>query len=318
MLVPTALLLLAALGPPAGDAASSPTETAPPEAAVPASAEQPRPLRPVLGDQRAPVAFEFSNGVILFKAKVGDREVDAMLDTGATGSLVDIEFARTASLSIMGKPGKVNTSRGDMPVWPVTGVTVLIPGQFEVDFPVLGGVDMAPARLATKRKVSFVLGADFARNFALIVDPSKNVFFFMPSGRFKSPESVKISLLSGKPHFEVHVGGEKAPVLIDTGFNGQLTLAPEAWTRMIPAGTPTGTAISADATGKPHATEAVVLRLVQLGTLHLDNVETARSSSATPGVGKIGMGILKRFRFALDIKAGSFWLAPLPAPRPNN
>ena len=318
------LLMLAALGSPlvmafAPEAGAAIEPEAAPESVPSADIEQkPRGFRPVPREQRAHVAFDSPNGMIFFKVKVNGREVDAMLDTGASRSYLDIGFARSEGLHIDDKQSKVRTAKGELPLWPVSGVTVLIPGQFEVDFPSLGGIDMAAVAPTTGRNLKFVLGMDFLRNLALIVDPGKSRFSFAPTGQFKPSDSVRIDLLEGKPRFEVQVGNEKAVVLIDTGSNGHLKLPPEIWTRVIPADTPTGTAISAGAEGKPHAQETVVLRDVQFGILHLNDVRTAKTASSTPGIGAVGMGILGKFRFALDIRAGAFWLAPLPPPSPAN
>src|SRR5690606_36585416 len=97
-------------------------------------------VRSVPKEQRAPLIYEVSDNRIFFRANVAGEDVWAMLDTGASQTLIDIEFARAAGLSIGSEEKAVRTSRVDLPTWRVFDVPILIPGQFEADHPRLAAV----------------------------------------------------------------------------------------------------------------------------------------------------------------------------------
>jgi predicted aspartyl protease len=263
-------------------------------------------------EQRAPVVYESPTGAILFRAKIADREVWAMLDTGASYSLMDIELARAAGLTIGSEEKPIKTSRGEMMMRRVSDVSILIPGQFEARYSPLAAVDMSAVSAVIGRKIEFVLGPDFLSAMVLAVDPSKRTFQLAPSGAFKAPPGSKtITLQNGK--IEVTIGNEKALVKIDTGYNGQLNLTPTAWERIVPKDAATGTAIHTGAEGRSYAKKAVLLPEIEIGSIRMTDVLVSEWPDR-PEDGVLGTGLLGKFRFALDIKMGMLWLGSAPPP----
>lgn len=66
-------------------------------------------------DGRAPLAYALVEGNIVFKATLADREIWAILDTGAERSIVDVGFAGQARLTVGPPEGTIRTSTGPVP-----------------------------------------------------------------------------------------------------------------------------------------------------------------------------------------------------------
>lgn len=311
------LLLITMLGLQSAAATTDSPATAP-QSPVPEKSSDPQidrkgvTVRSVPLAQRAPVVYESQTGRILFRANILGRDVWAMLDTGASHSLMHIELARAAGLDLAPQEKPAKTTRGELAVWRVSDVAILIPGQFEVRHPWLAVADLSALSNTGDRKIEFMLGRDFLRSSVLLVDPAKRTLQFAPSGAFKAPATaVKISLQNGEPQVEVRIGNEKVLVNIDTGFNGQLSLAPAAWARVLPKDVPTGSAMSMGAEGRTYATKSAVLPEIAIGSLSVTDV-VVDESPALLGDGLLGMGILGKFRLALDIKMGVLWVGSSP------
>jgi predicted aspartyl protease len=272
-------------------------------------------------EQRAPVVFETVNGLILFKASVAGREVWANLDTAATSTMIDIELARSAGFALDPAKKTIRTPRGEVPMQRLTSeVSILIPGQIETHHPGLATVDMAAVSKLTGHKIELVMGADFLKAVALLIDPSRKSLQFAPSGVFRPPPgAMEIDVHGEKPpRIEVTIGKEKAIVTLDTGYTGNLALTSEAWARIVPKGASTGTSISSGADGRPHASQSTVLPEIQIGPLILKDVLVGESPTASENEGLMGMGILGKFRLVLDLKRGKLWLGASPPPASSN
>jgi predicted aspartyl protease len=305
------LLLCAVLG--LQSAAIVPATAA--QTSVPQSDEPKFALRAVPKEQRAPVVYESAAGAIAFKANIAGREVWAMLDTGATNSIMDIELARMANLAVGPQEKPVRTPRGELMMQRVSDVPILIPGQFETLYPGLAAVELGAVSKLAGRKIEFILGRDFLRSLVLLVDPGKRTFQLAPSGSFKAPPAAAMSLHHPTtPQIEVVIGSEKLVVSMDTGFNGQLNLTPAAWERIVPKGAATGTRFTTGADGKTHVKKTVLLPEIAIGSLRMTDVEVGESPVSGEGDGLVGMGLLGKFRFALDIKMGKLWVSALPPP----
>lgn len=116
------------------------------------------------------------------------------------------------------------------------------------------------------------------------------------------------------PQIEVTVGNEKVVVSMDTGFNGHLDLTPAAWQRIVPKDAATGTRFTTGADGKTYVKKTALLPEIAIGSLRMTDVEVGESPLLGEGDGLLGMGILGKFRFALDIKMGKLWVSSIPLP----
>jgi hypothetical protein len=167
-------------------------------------------------------------------------------------------------------------------------VRIRIPGQYESRYSSLPTRDLGAVSSAADRKVEFVVGQDFLKPLVLVVDPLRRVFHFVPSGSFKTPVNTRQLPLSSvsPPQIVVKLDRKEAIVALDTGFSGQLSLSTDASAKLAPTGT---------------------VREIEFGNFEARNIRI-ESVAAQTGDGRLGMGLLSKVRFALDITAGSLWV----------
>jgi predicted aspartyl protease len=268
-------------------------------------------IHPVPSDRRAPVFFQNLDNHLFLEVEVAGRKVEAILDTGAEVSFLDLGFARTAGLELRPHVSVRIAEGRQMQAWRVSGVAVAIAGQFELDYRHLTTLDMAAISRASGRKVAFVLGRDVLRNVALVMDPLMGQLEFHPSGTFHPTDAVRIDLLEHNPVVELEINAQKARVLIDTGFSHTVVLPDEIWPRVFPIGTRTGTVVSLGPDGGELEVETAIADEIRLGSLRIPQVRVGRGSSSDARTGLLGMEILGQFQLALDLKAGWLWLTPL-------
>lgn len=278
--------------------------------AVAAQVRQGAALRAVPEAQRAPVVYQSRHGYLLFRASVAGRDVWAMVDSGTTSSAIDLGLAREAGVRMgaAGRPQK--TPDGQLASRSAHDVAVRIPGQLEGRIARLNALDLSGMTRLLGQRVGLLLGQEFLRGMALRVDPEARTFWLAPTGSFGGGEGFHVlDLRNGRPQVEIGVGSERLLVTIDTGYNGQLDLTPATWRRII-AGGASRPAISADATGAFARTKAAVLPEVRMGAIRFADVRVReRDALAYWGDGSIGMGLLGRGPFTLDLGRGKLWVA---------
>lgn len=275
-----------------------------------AVAAQGAPLRAVPEAQRAPVSYQSRHGYLLFRASVAGRDVWAMVDSGTTGSAIDLGLAREAGVRL-GRPGRPQkTPGGQLASRPAHDVAVRVPGQVEGRIARLNALDLSGMTRLLGQRIGLILGQEFLRGMALRVDPAARTFGLAPTGSFGGGEDYHaLELRNGRPQVEIDVGRERLLVTIDTGYNGQLDLTPATWRRVVTGGG-VRPAVSADATGSFARTRAAVLPEVRLGSIRFADVAVReRDALAYWGDGSIGMGLLGRGPFTLDLGRGKLWVA---------
>lgn len=261
---------------------------------------------------RAPVAYQSVKGRLVFRARIGEREVWALLDNGADRTLIDMETARDAGFKLGGGNTPVFAAGGGSLAsqW-VSDVPVSIAGQFEARMPMLA-LDMRAASKILGYHIELVLGADALAHMALKIDPFARTFHLTQTGRMEGVTTADAIPMRGKRAlFEVRIGGKPATVAIDLGSNGALSLSQGAWTRMGATGKHLGTGTATGATGKTYDVEVMQVPAVMFGRHTLRQVDVA-IEEPRPGVGDgiVGMEILGRFIIVMDLGAGKLWLIP--------
>ena len=186
--------------------------------------------------QRAPVDYQTVKGRVIFRAKLGEREVWALLDNGADRTLIDLQTARAGGYRLDGKTTPVyGAGGGSLASQWVSDVPVSIAGQFEARMPMLG-LDMREASKILGYPIELVLGADALMHMALMIDPFSRTFHLTRSGEMDGITAGEAIALKGKRALvEIRIAGKSAMVGIDFGSNGGLALSRGAWTRAIGA-----------------------------------------------------------------------------------
>jgi hypothetical protein len=261
------------------------------------------------------VPFELTPGnQIRFQALVDGKPASAILDTGVTTSAVSRSFAQAAKL-VVHAGGDALTVGGTVNV-----------GWAEAASLAFGPLTRGPTRFAVAdftaaatggAPVDLLIGADLTAPFALDLDFDNRRFRLLRSGRLPfAGASSQLRVGTDWPFYltEVSIGEVRIDrIVVDTGDGTAFTLGHDIAARLsgLARGTSTldyaiGGAIVADLTVLPEIRSgAVTVRDVELRT------EGAGGFSARTGMsGRIGLGLLQRYRVLLDPGAGRMVLAP--------
>lgn len=263
------------------------------------------------------VAFDLTPGnQVRFKMEVNGRPATAVLDTGVSYTVASKAFAGALGL----KPaaaGRAVAIGGSVPL-----------GWAAVESLGIGGLKRAGGRLAiadltaiatgTAEPVEMLIGADLLADHALDIDYDARRFRILPSGRMPfRGTSVPLGLARDSGVFisEMTIGAQRLrPVIVDTGDGSYVTLSREAWaaTRLPATG---HTSAFAFGLGGPIETDLTILPAMRIASLPMKNVEVRIEraqgfSTLTGTAGRIGSGLLQRYRVLMDPRAKRMILSP--------
>jgi hypothetical protein len=290
-----------------GQAAPAPSKVPPQAAGAPAAAPR----------KTQPVPFTLFRGKILFEASIAGRPVVAILDSGADYSVLDSGFAKTAGLP-QGDARNIAGTTGPIAAHVVTGVALDIPGQFHANAQMLS-TDLAPMSKLLGRRVDLILGGDIMRKLALGVDFNRHLFRFGRSGMQPTGlTAIPIQHARNAPIVTVQVEGKPLQLEVDFGFGGDLSISPEAWSRIKPADPQVSYSLSGGLGGATQPTIVTRLAGLSIGPFeeHQPDLTVERQATNLAGQadGLLGTSILERYDVVLDIGGDKLWLRPLASP----
>ena len=263
------------------------------------------------------VPFELTAGnQIRFTMQAGGREATAVLDTGISETVVARPFAEALGLELRGS-GRASAVGGPIAIQWADAPRVAFGGLSRsggrvaiADLPKLPGVS-----------ADIFVGADLLACCALDLDYAARHFRILPTGRMPfTGDSAPLARMPGTGVFvtEFTLGTRHLrPILVDTGDGSSLTLTQQAWAAARPAGARVTTTLGYGAGGAV-VSEAAILPAIVLGGGSTGETEVrieARGGfSQTAGTaGRIGTGLLLRYRVLLDPRAGRMILRRDPA-----
>ncbi|WP_326525603.1 aspartyl protease family protein [Sphingomonas sp.] len=263
------------------------------------------------------VGFDMTPGnQMVFAMMVNGRPATAILDTGVNFTLASTGFAQALGLKPVAS-GQATAIGGSLAIsW--ASVETLGFGGLSRHGGRLGIADLTALATGTAKPVDVVVGADLLARHALDIDFDRRRFRMLPSGRMPfRGTSVPLSIApqSGVFMTEMTLGTARMrPVLLDTGDGSYATVSREAWvtTRLPDTGMTSGFAVGL---AGPIETDLVVLPTMRLGPMTARNVEVRIEnprgySTLTGTAGRIGSGLLQRYRALLDPAAKRMILAP--------
>lgn len=304
-MTPLALALLAA-------APAAPTPT---PAALPATVA----VRFGVPAERHPVPFEWLTDHVLFQVEVAGRTVWALLDNGAVHSVVDAGVATAAGL-VAGPADGISYTTGGHYIARryVPDVAVAVPGNFATRMPLMV-VDLAGASRAAGRPIGAVIGHDVLSAMPAVVDRERRTLLITP-GSFAGgggARAVPLIRAGDLDQVDARIGATALRLTIDTGLEAALGLPPATWVRVRPPGAAVTRRATTGASGVRDVEQASTVPALTLGETEVRDLDVRISPwPARFGDGVIGMGLLARSSFVLDIPAGKLWLLPPPTPTP--
>lgn len=265
------------------------------------------------------VPFELTPGnQVRFAMILDGRPVTAVLDTGVSFSVLSSRYARDHGMPVR-PAGSATAIGGAVPIgWvavgqaSIGGLTRRGGGMVVADLPAAatgGGGD-----------ADLLVGRDLVGAAALDLDYPNHRLRLIASGRLPfAGATAPLWLLPGRQVYatRVRVGGrEVGPVIVDTGDGAALTLAQPSWSAAGLDALPATTGVAFGVAG-PIVIGLAVAPEIDMGEVTAPDVEVrseaAGGFSETIGVaGRIGSGLLGRYRVLLDPGAERMVLAPGP------
>ena len=264
-----------------------------------------------------PRPFELRDGQVVITVTIKGHELPALLDTGATRSLIEVGLARELGIRSqkVRSGGTVGASGGRIAL----GFTQ---HEVAIDFGAgpmsrhIGTYEAGNAFAADG--VRLLLGMDFLDALAVSLDFHRMTVEFQRSSAFTPPNGEPLNLTrSGwnRPTLPVNLAGAQADLLLDTAASGSLhldssfvSIAPELKT--LPA-----SRIRIAGIDGVREHDAILVPRVAFGGQVFENV---RASSASFGRlifggdmdGVVGVDLLKRFNLVIDFGRHRIWMTP--------
>ncbi|MDF2386036.1 aspartyl protease family protein [Nostoc ellipsosporum NOK] len=266
------------------------------------------------------IAFDLTpSNQIRFEAVLNGRPVRAVLDTGLTNTLATQDFAARARLATGRRQPALAIGGGVEVAWAPGGTLVI------------GGLTRRGGRIAIpdapgqdRFGADLLIGSDVLGCCALDIDYAVRRFRILPSGRMPftgATAPLALQRNTGVPVTEIHLGGTRLrPMIVDTGDGASVTLSKAAWTSANYRGATLTTTLGWGI-GGALVSEAAVITGFTLGGNILSETEVRIEgeggySTAAGAAGRIGTGLLLRYRVLLDPRAGRMVLQPAPNPAP--
>jgi hypothetical protein len=251
------------------------------------------------------IPFDFFSNQILLKVGVnGSEPVWFVLDSGASGCVVDTALAQKLGIKSQGEKQGTGAGKGTVKFLFARHVTYGLPGfSLPVDESYVIDLSSQPALLG--RYVGGVLGYSFFASHVVDVDYDARILTLYDPENYRPPgHAVPFTLIKHTPHIRVRiaVGGQTAverEVLVDSGSQDALDddlLAQSSDHTEIVGGVGLG--------------QEFRTTLGRADTLSVDSFSLPHPLGAAGGAGLIGNEILRRFHVAFDYPHARILLSP--------
>ncbi len=262
--------------------------------------------------------LDFSGATLKAPVLVDGRPVMGVLDTGAELSFVDKAFAASLGLrasTTIATLGSQNTGTAS-----IVGPISVQAGSLSLTGLFPAAADLSAVASLSGQPLRLMLGEDLFNEMIVDIDfPHKRVAFLDPKTFAVPPRAIVLPLaLIGRTRATTASveGRPKGQFIVDLGDSGTVDLYPEytAEQKLL-----VGRKVSQDMTmgvGGPAPETITTFKDVTIGGVSLANVPVAisleRPPTTSPEVGRIGLGVLSRFRVLVDFPGNRLFLIPGP------
>ncbi len=271
--------------------------------------------------QAAPRPFELRDGQVVITVTINGKQLPALLDTGATRSLIERDLAREFGI----RSHKLRRGSG------TTGAAGgLIPfGTTEQDVTIDFGAGPMSRHIGTYEAghsfaadgVQLLIGMDFLSRLVVSLDFERMTIDFQRSSGFKPPPGEPLKLDQNgwhRPTLRTSLGGVQAELLIDTAASGALHLDSTfvaKWPALsaLPASRRRISGIDG-----VREYDAITLPHVSFAGQTFEDVRATSGSLAPMRAaddmdGVMGVDLLKRFNMVIDFGYNRLWMTPIAA-----
>lgn len=260
--------------------------------------------------------FRLAGGQVVFDVTLKGRTIPALLDTGATLSLIELELSK--ELGIRSQKVRSGSTVGVGG----SGISYGRTQDISLDLgagPIRRSVGTYPAGLGfADEDVRMVVGMDFLSDLVVSLDFQAMTVSFERSTAFVAPDTPPLKLTATgwrRSTLPVDLAGVKAELLLDTAASVALHLdtAFVAKTPELNSLPVSQQVINGVDGAREH--DAVVIPRVVLGGRVFEDVEASAGSLAALRAadnmdGVVGVALLKNFDVVIDFGHGRVWLTP--------
>lgn len=276
----------------------------------------PKPTIMVSAKQQS-VPFElFRGNRIIVPARINGHETRVMLDTGASLTTFNRDYARSIGLP----PGfkvQAKGAGGNVEAELVSGLTIEI-GSYRAQNASVGVMDLAPTQRSIGMPISVIVGRDFFNSAVISIDwASKQLKISAPDAFKPAADATAVDLAKKGPFNTIPISIAGAPpieALLDLG-NGNPLVLPKTYWDIRPELTALRTAGSRiGGVGGMHAARAAIIPQVKLAGTTIAAVPAVLSEAGNDEeptqMANVGIGLLKQFKVDLDLGRDRVYLTP--------
>ena len=254
------------------------------------------------------LAFELFDRTRLFiPARINGHPTTVLLDSGATSTVLDSQFATSNGLKVEGEMTAEGTG-GTSTAGVVRGVNLEL-GTLSLHDVTAVAIDAAPIERQLGHTAKIFLGAEIFQDTAVDIDfPHRRIAFRDPA-TLKIPSGSRVIpsvMEDGQQILTASLEGRPARLLLDLGNAGALALFPRFWEQQDFLGQRRTSTALGGGFGGMHTEKIAMLRNLSIGGVDLPRVPVklvgnesadARSSRLD---GNIGMPVFSRFHLIVD------------------
>lgn len=266
----------------------------------------------------APQPFELRDGQVVIMVKLKGRELPALLDTGATRSLIETGLAKELGIKTqrVRKGGTVGAGGQKIGIGYSQRAVSIDFGAGPISDR-LGTYE--PGHAFAPEGVRLLIGMDFLRAMVVSLNFQTMTADIRRSSNFTPPKDAPLELTWsgwGRPTFAVDLAGVRADLILDTAASGALHLD-SSFVAATPAlkSLPASSRRIVGIDGVREYDSIVISQVIFGGEAFAD----VRASSGSLGPmhaaddmdGVVGIDLLKRFNLVIDFGYERIWLTPI-------
>jgi hypothetical protein len=264
-----------------------------------------------------PVPFElFRGNRIVVPARINGHETHVMLDTGASMTTLNREYARAIGIP-EGFKMMAKGAGGDIEAELVSGLAIEL-GGYSAHNASVGVMDLAPISHSIGMPITAIFGRDFFNSAVISIDwAGKRLRISAPDAFKPAARATAIELAKMGPFNTISVSIAGAPpiaALLDLGNGGALVLPRTYWGGRPELTSLRSAAASVGGVGGMHPARAALVPQVTMAGASFAAVPALLSESGNDTdptqMANVGIGLLKQFKVDLDLGHARIFLAP--------